>query len=331
MSDAVVQSVVPAYEEHVRQVMADQRVTGVSVGIVRDQQLAWEHSFGWADLDAEASPGARTLYRVDSNTKPVTATAIMQLRDAGRLGLDDPVVEHIPEFERVDIRFGAIEDVTLGRLLRHRSGLNGEVPGDWPLTGVGPSVAEVVSRLDECAIVIPPDSQHKYCNLGFVLLGELVARLSGEPYEDYVRAHILDPLEMFDSTFDCESSELRRAVQYGASALSARSGRALPLTHNGRNPAGGLYSTVGDMARWLSLQFRTDRQLQRGGGQVLAARASRRCTSRSTAKRTGGAPSALHGAACVLVMTSISGTVAATPVRNPSRSSTRRHAPASSC
>lgn len=268
--DPVVEAVVPELEEHIRQVMADQRVVGATVGIVRDQALAWTGSFGWADLDEPRPADERTLYRVDSNTKPVTAVAIMQLRDAGKLQLGAPLVDYLPEFAKVDAREGALEDVTLQRLLTHRSGLNGEVPGDWSVTGVGPNIEEVLSRLDECAIVIPPDSQHKYCNLGFILLGEVVARVSGQRYEDYVREHIIDPLGMTATTFDPESSELPRAAQYGWSSVTARPAESMQLTHNGRNAAGGLYSTVGDMAKWISLQFRTGRKRQREGAQVLA-------------------------------------------------------------
>ncbi|HJM88938.1 MAG TPA: serine hydrolase domain-containing protein [Dehalococcoidia bacterium] len=269
-ADAIVDQVVPEFERHVVQTMADQRVVGLSIGIVRDQELTWSGGFGWSDLDDPGPPDDRTLYRVDSNTKTVTGTAIMQLRDDGKLGLDDPLVEHIPEFANADIRFGTIEDVTLRRLLTHRSGLNGEVPGDWPYTGVGPSMSEVLSRLDECAVVIPPDSQHKYCNLGFVLLGATIERVTGGSYEDYVRANILDALAMTQSTFEPESSELRRAGQFQGPLWDARPADALQLTHNGRNPAGGLYSNVSEMAKWVSQQFRAERGTERGPGQVLA-------------------------------------------------------------
>jgi len=270
MSDPVIESVVPDLERHIQQVVADQRVVGLSIGIVRDQQLAWSAGFGHTDFKDPRPPDARTLYRFDSNTKPVTGMAIMQLRDDGLLNLDDRLVDYIPEFAGVQQIAGTVEDVTLRRLLTHRSGLSGEVPGHWHETGVGPTIEEVLAQIGTCGIVIPPDSQHKYCNLGFVLLGEVVARLGGRPYAEYVREAILEPLTMLDSTFDPDSSEIRRVTQHAWSTTSTRPGAARDLVFNGRLPAGGLYSTIEDMAKWLSLQFRRDRSLERGGAQILS-------------------------------------------------------------
>jgi CubicO group peptidase (beta-lactamase class C family) len=270
MSDPVIETVVPDLERHIAQVVADQRVVGLSIGIVRDQQLAWTAGFGQADFEDQRPPDARTLFRFDSNTKPVTGMAIMQLRDEGRLNLDDQLVDYIPEFADVQQIAGTVADVTLRRLLTHRSGLSGEVPGTWHATGVGPTIQEVLAGIGTCGIVIPPDSQHKYCNLGFVLLGEVVSRLSGRSYAEYVRNAILEPLDMLDSTFDPDSNEIRRVTQHAWSPTNSRPGAARDLVFNDRLAAGGLHSTVQDMAKWISLQFRHDPTLQRGGAQILA-------------------------------------------------------------
>ena len=270
MSDSVIEAVVPDLERHIAQLVADQRVVGLSIGVVRDQELAWTAGFGHADFDDQRPPDARTLYRFDSNTKPVTAMAIMQLRDEGLLNLEDQLVQYVPEFAGVQEIAGKVEDVTLRRLLTHRSGLSGEVPGTWHTTGVGPTIQEVLAGIGTCGIVIPPDSQHKYCNLGFVLLGEVVARLSNGSYADYVRANILEPLQMLDSTFDPDSSEIRRVTQHAWSPTNSRQEAARNLVFNDRLAAGGLHSTVQDMAKWISLQFRRDRSTGRGGSQILS-------------------------------------------------------------
>ena len=191
MADPVIEAVVPDLETQIQQTMADQRVVGLSIGIVRGQELAWSAGYGHADFEDARAPDARSLFRFDSNTKPMTAMAIMQLRDEGLLNIDDPLVEYIPEFAGTQQVAGRVEDVTLRRLMTHRSGLSGEVPGTWHATGVGPTIEEVLAHIGETGIVIPPDSQHKYCNLGFVLLGEVVARLSGSTYSDYMREALL--------------------------------------------------------------------------------------------------------------------------------------------
>ena len=270
MSDPVIEAVVPDLERHIADVVTNQRVVGLSIGVVRDQQFAWTAGFGHADFEDHRPPDARTLFRFDSNTKPVTGMAIMQLRDEGLLDLDDPLVDYIPEFAGVQQIAGTVADVTLRRLLTHRSGLSGEVPGTWHATGIGPTIQEVLAGIGTCGIVIPPDSQHKYCNLGFVLLGEVVSRLTDRPYADYVRNTILEPLDMLDSTFDPDSSEIRRVTQHAWSPTNSRPGPARNLVFNDRLAAGGLHSTVQDMAKWLSLQFRRDRALQRGGAQILS-------------------------------------------------------------
>ncbi|MDA0352716.1 MAG: serine hydrolase [Chloroflexi bacterium] len=269
MADPVIEAVVPDLEARIQQTMADQRVVGLAIGIVRGQELAWSGGFGHADFEDARPPDEHSLFRFDSNTKPMTAMAVMQLRDEGLLNIDDPLVEYVPEFARVQQVAGKVEDVTLRRLMTHRSGLSGEVPGDWHSTGVGPTIQYILDHIDETGIVIPPDSQHKYCNLGFALLGEVVARLSGRPYAEYIQSALLEPLGMTGSTFEPEQGEHRRVTQYAWSTTTSRPGPARDLVFNDRKPAGGLHSTIADMARWMSLQFRRDRELERGGAQVL--------------------------------------------------------------
>jgi len=269
MADPVLEAVVPDLDDYIQQTMADQRVVGLSIGIVRSQELAWNAGYGHADFDGSA-PDKGSLFRFDSNTKPMTAMAIMQLRDDGLLNIDDPLVEYVPEFAGTQQIAAPAEEVTLRRLMTHRSGLSGEVPGTWHATGVGPTIDYILEHIDETGIVIPPDSQHKYCNLGFALLGEVVARLSGRLYGDHMQEALLEPLGMAGSTFEPDVGEHRRVTQYAWSTTSSRPQPARDLIFNDRKPAGGLHSTVEDMAHWISLQFRRDRDLERGGAQVLS-------------------------------------------------------------
>ena len=270
MTDPVVESILPELQTFIEQTMADQRVVGLAIGVVPGQELAWSDGFGHADLEDPRPPDAQTLFRFDSNTKPMTATAIMQLRDDGLLGLDDPLVEYIPEFAGTQAIAGRVEEVTLRWLMTHRSGLSGEVPGTWHATGIGPTIEEVLEHISETGIVIPPDSQHKYCNLGFVLLGEVVVRLSGQSYAGYLNRAPFEPLGMNGSTFEPNVGEHRRVTQYAWSTTNSSPGPARDLIFNGRMPAGGLHSTVEDMAKWISLQFRRDRDAERGGAQALS-------------------------------------------------------------
>jgi D-alanyl-D-alanine carboxypeptidase len=272
MSDAVLDTMTPKLNDRISQLVAQHRLAGVAVGIVRDQELVWSAGFGFADLATERRPDEHTLFRVGSITKTFTAAALMQLRDAGKLQLDDPIVRFLPEFAAVRTRFGTVEDVTLRRLLTHRSGLMGEPPlSHWETLNF-PSIAEILETLPQVEVVIEPDSAFKYSNLAFALLGEIITRLSGRPYVDYVHTEILEPLGMTSSTFELtDMLRSRMATGYNPHPYADE---ATPSAHppiRGMTAAGQLYSSVHDLSKWIALQFRTETQAQ-GGTQVLSGR-----------------------------------------------------------
>ncbi len=121
-------------EREIEQKLYEERVVGASFGLVYDQDLVWTLNYGLARWETGQPPDSDTLFRIDSNTKTFTGTAILQLRDEGKLDLGDPLVEYIPEFEGALVRHGSVRDVTLRRMLTHRAGLNGEAVGAWSET-----------------------------------------------------------------------------------------------------------------------------------------------------------------------------------------------------
>lgn len=246
------------------------RVPGAAAAVVHDQEVVWAAGAGYADLDTGRRAGPDTLFRCASVTKPFTATSIMMLRDAGRLSLDDPLVSHVPEFAAVWNPFGPIEQITLRRLISHHSGLQSEAPFDYWDTLAFPSIEEILEALPAVSVALRPDSAFKYCNLGFILLGEVVARRSGMPYHEFVLSKILRPLGMTRSGH-IPTPPLRKAMAtgYEPDRHSDRPAVAPHTLLNGRMAAGGLYSTAHDLTRWLSLQFRTTRHAD-GGRQVIS-------------------------------------------------------------
>lgn len=259
MTDHVMDSVAPKLHDRIANIVAERGLPGAAVGVVRDQELAWSAGFGFADIGAERRPDEHTLFRVGSITKTFTATAIVQLRDEGKLSLDDPLTHHLPEFGAVRNRFGTVEDVTLRRRLTHRSGLVGEPPhGHWE-TLTFPSMEEIIASLPQIEVVIPPDSAFKYSNLAFALLGEVVTRVSGRPYVDYVRTAILAPLGMTSSAFALtDTLRTRMATGYDPHPFEDEQSPSPHPLINGETAAGQLYSSVHDLARWIALQFRTE-------------------------------------------------------------------------
>lgn len=247
------------------------RLPGASVGIVVDQGLAWSTSVRAVDDDRMGAPDNGTLYRIASITKTFTATAIIQLRDEGRLALDDPLTRHLPECAAVRNPFGPIEQVTLRRILRHTSGLQVEAPGPDPRQVARPTMAETLAVLDRAIIAIPPDTAYKYSNLGFDLLGEVICRIAGRDFGDYLEAGILGPLGMTTTSLEPPPEVADRRARGYDPALSNASFRPARVLGPGSGDAsGGLWSSVDDLARWLAQQFRTDAASGRGPGQVLA-------------------------------------------------------------
>ena len=264
MTDRVLQGLIPEIERLAQTKVAEHRLPGMALGIVRDQELAWYGGFGAADLDSGEKPTESTIARVASVTKTFTTTAILRLRDEGRLTLEDPLARHVPEFATARAVRGDIEGVTLRRLLTHRSGLVTESPTRAWSDLDFPSREEVLAKLPETGIVIPQDSAFKYSNLAFGLLGEVVFRVTGTPYTEYVLANIIEPLGLTSTVFDL-TDELRPRffTGYNPSPWQDRPERA-PYAHlKGISAGGQLHSTVADLAKWISFQFRGDTQVLR--------------------------------------------------------------------
>jgi CubicO group peptidase (beta-lactamase class C family) len=244
-------------------------VPGIAAGVVLGDDLAWFAGDGWADLETRISPTERSLARVGSVTKTFTATAVLQLKDRGQLELDDPLERHLPEFGQARERGGRRDDVTIRRLLTHRSGLVTESPPTSWAAPWFPSMTEVLDALPETGVVAPPDLAGKYSNLGFGLLGEVVTRLSGRPHADYVRAAMFDPLGLADATFEPDAGARRLLMTgYSPGAHEDRPSAAPNARLNGLAAAGQLYASVRDLATWVSFQIRGTGRAA-GGHEIL--------------------------------------------------------------
>ena len=234
----------------------DNRLPGAAVGVVHGDRLAWWAGIGFADIASRRPPELTTLYRIASITKTFTGTAIMRLRDAGKLRLDDPIGRHLPEVAH-------LEDVTIRRLLSHESGLQSEPPGtDWRQARYEGSVERNLARASELKTRVPPNSQHKYSNLGVQLLGEVVARRSGMPYVDYVRTQLLEPIGMTNTAFEPLPDALKKQCATGYGGRFVSDELALSATAPTIWAEGGLWSCVEDLGRWISYQFRDDPTLR---------------------------------------------------------------------
>lgn len=268
--------------------VAEHDLPGAVVGLVNgadpENALAWCGALGWGGGPSQALD-ADTLFRVASITKTFTATAIVQLRDQGKLRLDDPLVQHVPEFAAATNPFGPIEDVTLRRIASHSSGLVGEPPLDHWATLRFPTREEWLASLPGVRIAIPPGSAFKYSNLGYTLLGEVVERVSGQPYVEYMQESVFGPLGMASSTYEPTGDLASRAAPgHMAHPFEDSAGPALPSPLNGMAAAGQLWTTARDLSRWIAAHCLAD-----GSAAVVAAASEARQGPGSGGPRSGGA------------------------------------------
>lgn len=228
---------------------------GISVGVVYDQKLIWARGFGYADTEKKIAATPATIYRMASVTKTFTATAIMQLRDAGKLSLDDPVVKHLPWF-KIKSSFADAPVITIRHLLTHTSGLPREASFPYWTDANFPTIEQIKETLPNQEAAFAPETMWKYSNLALGLAGQIVAAASGEPYDIYIRKHILEPLGMSSSTvlFPSETRN-RLAVAYGRRMPDGKRSLQPDMDTKGIAPAANLSSTVEDLARYLAFHL----------------------------------------------------------------------------
>jgi len=224
-------------ERLVRELQAEHRVPAVTAAVARNGRPLWATAIG------EAEPGrpvtAGTAMRIGSITKTFTAVLVMALRDQGLLDLDDPLSRHLPG--------SAHGNLTLRSMLAHLSGLQREPPGDvWDVSTV-PSIERLVDDLAQAERVLPPLRRWHYSNLAYSLLGEVVARVAGGTWAEVLHDRLLQPLGL-DRTGLHPAGPA--ATGYLVEAYTDVA-HAEPNTDlGGMTPAGQLWSTATDLARW---------------------------------------------------------------------------------
>ena len=240
----------------------------VSIGIVHDQELVFAKGYGFADLAKKTPATADTAYRIASISKTFTAHCLLQLRDAGKLSLDDPITKWVPElkFSNVD---PARPVVTIKHLITHTGGVPREVDGTYWNDMNFPTREAMLPVLNRMGLALPPETEWKYSNVAVGLAGYIVEAASGEKYPDYVAKHILEPLGMTGTRVMPTKDMSTLAVAYGR-RMPGKPRRLEPFFFgNYMLAASNLASTVNDLARYVELQFRTDSATPVGGAQIV--------------------------------------------------------------
>ncbi|HXD98505.1 MAG TPA: serine hydrolase domain-containing protein [Candidatus Acidoferrum sp.] len=264
--DGSVRSSIGLLSAWVESQMAYNGLPGLSIGILHDQELVWAAGFGRAGLEPARPATPDTLYRIASITKLFTSTAILQLRDAGKLRLDDPLVEHLPWF-RIGRAHAEAPETTIRHLLTHTAGLPREAGFPYWTDGEFPTAPQIRERLAAQEAALPTETEWKYSNLGLTLAGEIVAAVSGQAYPEYVADHILEPLGMLRTWVTTPPADHPELATGYTRRLPAGARTAAPFTDGrGITPAANMTTCVSDLARFAMLQFRDG---PAGGAQIL--------------------------------------------------------------
>ena len=213
----------------------DGRAPSVVAGVVRDGALAWSGGAGGVGGGGPAG----TAYRIGSITKTFTAVLVLQLRDEGRLALDDQIGSHLPEVGGT---------ATVLQLLSHSAGLTSELPGSWWERVEGTDFAGVARAMTGEPARLAAGSRLHYSNVGFALLGEVVARLRGTSWTGALQTQLLGPLGLSRTTTGPQPPYADGWATHPHADVQLPE----PLTDTGAMaPAGQLWSTVTDLSRWL--------------------------------------------------------------------------------
>lgn len=263
--------------------LRDNRVVGGSVGLVENGKLVARHDYGLADRDTGRKMDADTLVHWGSITKTLTALTIMQLRDRGKLSLDDKVTYYLPELRRVHNPFGSMDDITIRMLLEHSAGFQ---DATWPYAKGEPwepfeptTWEQLVTMMPYEQIAFKPGTKYSYSNPTWIYLARIVEMLTGDPWTVYVQKNIFAPLGMTRSYFGVTPYFLQEHRSHSYSVKLDADGKATAVDNGAEFdpgitiPNGGWNAPLTDVVSYLAFltgAANGDAQLKRRFDMVLS-------------------------------------------------------------
>lgn len=237
-------------------------IPALSIALVDGTRTVWSAGFGFQNEQKTVPASADSVYRVGSVSKLFTDLAVMQLVEAGRLNLDEPITMYLPDFRPHN---SSGTPITLRQLMSHQSGLVRESPVGHYFDPTEPSLDATVASLNDTSLVYPPQTRTKYSNAAIAVVGKVLESALSESHPARVRSQILKPLQMDHSGFELDQ-ELR--AQLATGWMWTYDGRRFPAPNFllGTGPAGNLYASVNDLAKFMSCLLNDGRLPQ---GQLL--------------------------------------------------------------
>jgi len=247
------QAAFPIVEKMYRDRAAQGNFPGLAFGIVVDGKLVYAGGFGQANVETKQAATTKSVFRIASMTKSVTAMAILKLRDEGNLRLDDPVVQYVPALKSVVPLTTDAPAMTIRHLMTHAAGFPEDNP--WGDRQLADTDAELVQLLQKgLSLSNPPGTAYEYSNLGFALLGQIINRVSGKPYQQYITETIFKPLGMNDTYWEPARVPANQLAP-GYRWLDGKWVSEPSLADGSWGAMGGLLTTIEDFAKYVALHL----------------------------------------------------------------------------
>jgi D-alanyl-D-alanine carboxypeptidase len=243
-----------AINQFIESQMRKQQIPGLSLAVVKDGKLLLTRGYGLADVELNVAATPETVFQIQSITKTFTASAIMMLSKEGKVGLDDEIgkyLQGVPE---------PWKGITIRRLLNHTSGIKDYINEPYASLRLDTTDEEVLSETAKRPLNFAPGEKYAYCNTGYLLLGMVIRKVTGEPYGEVLRKRIFEPLGMSNTRV----VSLKEIIPKRASGYGVAEGKLVRGEYVAESvlsyPGGGVVSTVLDMAKYEAIWLR---------GQVL--------------------------------------------------------------
>lgn len=253
------EAAVARFDAEVSAGVAEDAAGAVSVAVFSGDQVIWSKGWGWADIDRRRAATAETIGRTGSISKSFTAVLMMQLVERGLIELDEPVANHLPELEELAGRPEDAPPITFRMLASHTAGLEREPELEGAASGsIYRWQEKILASIPTTRFESMPGTGYSYSNIGFGTLGLALERAAGVSFMELMETLVFGPLGMESSTFILDSPELYRRMSVGYSRsrdTGEVSAERATMEHFGRGykvPNGGIYSTVGDLARFAA-------------------------------------------------------------------------------
>ncbi len=184
---------------YIQKVMTRFKIPGLTIAIIQDGKPLYTNAFGVKNVDTREKLNPEDIFHFASVSKPFVATAVMQLVEQGKMDLDEKLTTYLPYFELADARY---KEITIRQMLNHSSGIPDVQDYEWHKPQYDEGAAErYVRSLKDQKLLFAPGEGARYSNMAFDILGDVIAKVSGVSFEDYMTQNILDPLKMKESSF----------------------------------------------------------------------------------------------------------------------------------